>query len=222
MGAGPTAQLCATSCSVCGQAEASVLVWTDVSSLGHFRGRRRGLPTFTRGNPLSDEVMEISMVLLIHHNPHPHPVLTVVGHFGLAIIPSASMSKALQLPSQEETFHAFPSQTHHSPKPLPKGFLVQGGCVPAMPQPLSHLPDVIQELRGREALLRAGKLLAVVLEKGQQVRVQVEQPATARQNPHCLTSSALVRVALTPGTTPPEAHPQHPSASLPTYCSIPT
>jgi len=55
---------------------------------------------------------------------------------------------------------------------------------PAMPcpWPLSHLPDVIQELGGREALLRAGKLLAVVLEKGQQVRVQVKQSATAREN----------------------------------------
>lgn len=76
----------------------------------------------------------------------------------------------------------FPGQTHHSPKPLPKSFFLRGDCASAMPQPLSHLPDVIQELRGREALLRAGKLLAVVLEKGQQVRIQVKQPATARKN----------------------------------------
>lgn len=82
----------------------------------------------------------------------------------------------------------FPSQAPHSPKPLPpKGFHLHwgggGGCALAMPQPLSHLPDVIQELGGGEALLRAGKLLAVVPEKGQQVRVQVKQPATARGKP---------------------------------------
>lgn len=65
---------------------------------------------------------------------------------------------------------------------VPNHGLLHGGCAPTMPQPLSHLPDVIQELRGREALLRAGKLLAVVLEKGQQVRIQVKQPARARKN----------------------------------------
>lgn len=124
------------------------------------------------------------MVLLNRHNLHPHPLPTVVGHFVLAIARSASMSNPLQLPSQEETSQAFPSQTPHSPKPLPKDFfLLHRGCAAAMPQPLSHLPDVIQELRSREALLRAGELLAVVLEKGQQVRIQVKQPATARKKP---------------------------------------
>lgn len=39
-----------------------------------------------------------------------------------------------------------------------------------------HLPDVVQELGGREAVLRAGELAAVVLEEGQQVRLQVKQP----------------------------------------------
>lgn len=56
------------------------------------------------------------------------------------------------------------------------------GC----PDP-SHLSDVIQELGRGQALLGAGKLLAVVLEKGQQVRVQIEQPATAGERPHLLS-----------------------------------
>ena len=116
---------------------ASVFVWTEVSSLRYFHGRRRGLPSFTRGNPLSDEGMEISTVLLTHHNPHPHPLPTVVGHFVLAIAPPASVSNPLQLPSQEKTCHVFPSQTPHSPKPLPKGFLLHRGCVLPLPQPLS-------------------------------------------------------------------------------------
>lgn len=187
---------------------ASVLVWTEVSSLRHFHGRRRGLPTFTRGNPLSDEGREISAVLLTHHNPRPHPLPTVVGHFVLAIAPSASMSNPLPLPSQEETSHAFPIQTPHSPKPLPKGFLLPGGCVPAMPQPFPHLPDVIQELGGREALLRAGKLLAVVLEEGQQVRVQVKQPATAREKPP--SSHFLYLESSSPQEQPHQQHTRSP------------
>lgn len=80
---------------------ASVLVWTEVSSLMWFHGRRRGLPTFTRGNPLSDEGMETSMVHLTHHNPHPSPFPTVVGHFVMATAPSASTNHPPQLPSQE-------------------------------------------------------------------------------------------------------------------------
>lgn len=163
--------------------KASVLAWTEVSSLRHFHNTRRGIPTFTKSNPFSDEGMKISMVLLTHHIVHPHPHPTTAGHFLLAIAPSASVSNPLPLPFQGKTSHAFPSQTPHSPKPSPKGFLLHGGCALATPQALSHLPDMIQELRGREALLRTGKLLAVVLEKGQQVRVQVKQPATAREKP---------------------------------------
>ena len=47
-------------------------------------------------------------------------------------------------------------------------------ATPAGPSP--HLPDVVQELRGGEAVLRAGELAAVVLEEGQQVGLQVKQP----------------------------------------------
>lgn len=71
----------------------------------------------------------------------------------------------------EET--AVCSQPSPKPQTLPGGFLL----------PCSHLPNVIQELGGGQALLGAGKLLAVVLEKGQQVRVQIKQPATAREKP---------------------------------------
>lgn len=167
---------------------ASVLVWTEVSSLKHFHSRRRGLPTFARGNPLSDEGTEIRMVLLTHRNPHPHPFPTVVRHFALAIAPSASMSKP---PAVAIAGGDFPCSPVRHPT-VPSHCLLRaststggggGGCALAMPQPLSHLPDVIQELGGGEALLRAGKLLAVVPEKGQQVRVQVKQPATARGKP---------------------------------------
>lgn len=45
------------------------------------------------------------------------------------------------------------------------------------PHPSPHLPDVVQELRGGEAVLGAGVLAAVVLEEGQQVGLQVKQPA---------------------------------------------
>lgn len=169
---------------------ASVLVWTEVSSLKHFHSRRRGLPTFARGNPLSDEGTEIRMVFLTHRNPHPHPFPTVVRHFTLAIAPSTSMSKP---PAVTIAGGDFPySAVRH---PTVRSHCLRASTSPgggggggsrsalAMPQPLSHLPDVIQELGGGEALLRAGKLLAVVLEKGQQVRVQVKQPATARGKP---------------------------------------
>lgn len=40
-----------------------------------------------------------------------------------------------------------------------------------------HLPDVVQELGRRQAVLWAGELAAVVLEEGQQAWLQVKQPA---------------------------------------------
>lgn len=65
----------------------------------------------------------------------------------------------------------------------------EGACwileaTPTRPSP--HLPDVVQELRGGEAVLGAGVLAAVVLEEGQQVGLQVKQPAgEARVSPGC-------------------------------------
>lgn len=53
---------------------------------------------------------------------------------------------------------------------------------------LSHLPDVVQELRGGQAVLWAGELAAVVLEEGQQVRLQVKQPVGGR--PRCQSLQA--------------------------------
>lgn len=43
-------------------------------------------------------------------------------------------------------------------------------CIP-------HLPNVVQEFWGRETVLRAGELAAVVLKERQQVRFQGEEPA---------------------------------------------
>ena len=48
---------------------------------------------------------------------------------------------------------------------------------PGRPSTSPHLPDVVQELGGRQAVLWAGELAAVVLEEGQQVWLQVKQPA---------------------------------------------
>lgn len=62
-----------------------------------------------------------------------------------------------------------------SNSPDSKPLLSQEGT-PSAP----HLPDVVQELGGGEAVLRAGELAAVVLEEGQQVRLQVKQPVGGR------------------------------------------
>lgn len=63
--------------------------------------------------------------------------------------------------------------------PYPKSLILsQEGVLqdPRGRSALSHLPDVVQELGGGQAVLWAGELAAVVLEEGQQVRLQVKQP----------------------------------------------
>lgn len=91
----------------------------------------------------------------------------------------------------EETCCMLPA--HPKPQTLPRGFLL----------PCSHLPNVIQELRGGQALLGAGKLLAVILEKGQQVRVQIKQPATAREKPPSPHVLNVVRSPVCPASSAP-------------------
>ena len=62
-----------------------------------------------------------------------------------------------------------------------------------------HLPDVVQELGRRQAVLWAGELAAVILEEGQQAWLQVKQPAGAGGEARCQPWGVAPPGSLGPG-----------------------